>query len=78
MTFFRMTETEAQKRPATKLVTDLAGVPLYMHESLMEYFTVHPLVLSARGPRIAIERDAALVELEARLLRDLVIGHHEH
>ncbi|MBI3764282.1 MAG: hypothetical protein HY260_20770 [Chloroflexi bacterium] len=78
MTFFRTTEREAETTPGLTLATRLEGIPLYIHGSLVEHFAAHPLILTARGPRIAIEKGEALAELEARLIRDLVIGHHEH
>ena len=78
MTFFRTTESEAVTLPDIKLATMLEGIPLYIHKSLAGHFEGHPLILASRGPRIAIEKDEALAELEAALLRDLVIGHHEH
>jgi len=56
----------------------LEGIPLYIHKSLAGHFEGHPLILTSRGPRIAIEKYEALAELEAALLRDLAIGHHEH
>ena len=78
MTFFRTTESEAATMPEITLATRLEGIPLYIHKSLARHFEGHPLILTSRGPRIAIEKDEALAELEAALLRDLVIGHHEH
>ena len=78
MTFFRTTEIEAVTTAGIKLATMLEGIPLYIHESLMEHFVAHPLILASRGPRIAIEKDETLAELETALLRDLVIGHHDH
>ena len=78
MTFFRTTESEAVTMAGIKLATLLEGIPLYIHESLAKHFEGHPLILTSRGPRIAIEKDEALAELEAALLRDLVIGHHDH
>ena len=78
MTFFRTTESEATTTLNIKLAIMLEGIPLYIHTSLVGHFDDHPLILASRGPRIAIEKDDALAELEAVLLRDLVIGHHEH
>ena len=59
------------------LATRLAGIPLYIHTSLLDHFEAHPLILATRGPRIAIEKDAALEQLEAELLRELIVGHNE-
>lgn len=64
--------------PGMILATALAGIPLYIHEALAGHFEVHPLILTSRGPRIAIEKDDALAELEARLLRDLAKDRHAH
>ncbi len=71
MTFYRTTENEARTAPGLALAGQLAGVPLYLHESLAGHFATHPLILTVRGPRLAIEKDRALAELEAELLRGL-------
>ncbi len=77
MTFFRTTESEAKATPGLICATVLEGIPLYIHESLARHFEAHPLILTSRGPRIAVEKDEALNELEAELLRNLVMGHNE-
>jgi hypothetical protein len=76
VTFFRTTQREAEDIPGLRQVDSLEGIPLYVHETLLEYFARRPLVLTARGPRLAIEKDEALVEFEAVLRRDLESGHH--
>lgn len=71
MTFFRTVEHEAQERADLELTTVLEGIPLYVHESLVAHFVTYPLILTTRGPRLSIEKDAALAELESTLLRKL-------
>jgi hypothetical protein len=68
-----MTEDEARQRPGTAYMASLAGIPLYVHESLHAHFAAHPLNLSSRGPRVAVLRDPALAALEERLIRDLLL-----
>ena len=71
MTFFRTTEQEARTTPGVALADRLEGIPLYLHESLAGHFATHPLILTVRGPRLALEKDEALAELEVALLREL-------
>ena len=71
VTFFRTTENEASASPGLALTARLEGVPLYVHESLAEHFAARPLILTTRGPRLALEKDEALARLEAALLRGL-------
>jgi hypothetical protein len=71
VTFYRTSEQEAGTTPGLVLASQLAGVPLYVHESLVGHFATHPLLLTVRGPRLAIEKDQALMELEAALLVEL-------
>lgn len=71
MTFFRTVEHEAQERADLELTIVLEGIPLYIHKSLVAHFVTHPLILATRGPRLSIEKDAALAELERALLRNL-------
>ena len=71
MTFFRTAEREAKQRPDLKLGAELEGVPVYVHESLMEHFSSHPLTLTTRGPRLAILEDAALVEVVDGLMKEM-------
>ena len=71
MTFFRTVEREAKERPDLQLGTALEGVPVYIHETLMEHFETHPLILTTRGPRLAILEDAALTEVVEGLMHDL-------
>lgn len=78
MTFFRTVEHEAQDRADLRLAAVLKGVPLYIQESLAEHFATHPLILSTRGPRLTIEKDEALAELENILLRKLASKDHHH
>ncbi|HZQ06582.1 MAG TPA: hypothetical protein VFD70_08380 [Anaerolineae bacterium] len=77
MTFFRMTESEAQIIPGIQFQARLEGIPLYLHQTLKEFFMTHPLVLSSRGPRLVIERDEALVLFEAELRANLKLDDHE-
>ncbi len=78
MTFFRTTRSEAEGRPGLNLTTILEGVPVYVYESLSGHFETHPLILTTRGPRIAIETDPTLAELVADLLRRLALGHKDN
>lgn len=71
MTFFRTVEREAKERPDLQLGAALEGVPVYIHETLMEHFETHPLILTTRGPRLAVLEDAALAEVVAGLMHDL-------
>jgi len=77
VSFFRTVAREAQERPDLKLAITLEGIPLYIHESLLKHFETHPLILTSRGPRLAIETDPALAELESALLRELASKHDE-
>lgn len=71
MTFFRTVEREAQERADLQLALNLEGVSLYIHESLVDYFATHSLVLNTRGPRLTIEKDQALLKFERVLLDKL-------
>jgi hypothetical protein len=76
VTFFRTTQREADDMPGLIQAALLEGIPLYVHETLLDYFARRRLVLTTRGPRLAIEKDEALVEFEAVLRRDLESGPH--
>jgi hypothetical protein len=76
VTFYRTTQAEAENMPGLALTARLEGIPLYVHADLLDYFEVRPLILAARGPRLALERDAALAAFEAGLKRTIESGHH--
>ncbi len=77
VTFFRTVEREAKERPDLQLGTALEGVPVYIHETLMEHFESNPLILTTRGPRLAVLEDAALAEVVGGLMQDLRRQHDE-
>ena len=62
--------------PGLALAASLEGIPLYVHETLLDYFAERPLVLAARGPRLAIEHDKALTDLESELKRAIESDRH--
>lgn len=59
------------QREDLTLAVDLEGIDLYIHQSLVEHFEEHPLILTTRGPRLIIEKDRELMDLEKELLKDL-------
>lgn len=77
MSFFRMSESEAKQMQNVKWAATIEGVPIYLHTTLAEHFTLHPLILGTRGPRLVIEKDQALCELESGLLRNLDLSEQD-
>ena len=56
---------------------ELDGVPVYLRKELQEYFTVHPLILTTRGPRLAIEKDDNLINFEQSLSKNIASERDE-